>query len=64
MSTPSNVGLFPFAFAGYGPGLSRGLVAVTADRCLVLAEAIGNPGTAVINALETAVAAARSTFNL
>ena len=64
MTTPSSLGLFPFSFPGFGPDLSRGLAAVTGDRRLVLAEAAGNPGTAVINALETARAAARATFDI
>jgi hypothetical protein len=64
MTAPSNLGLFPFSFPGFGPDLSRGLAVVTGDKRLVLAEAAGNPGTAVINALETALAAARTTFDV
>ena len=64
MTTPPNVALFPFSFPGFGPDLSRGLAAVTDDHRLILAEAAGNPGTAVISALETAIEAARAALDV
>src|SRR3954451_22157664 len=60
--TPRNVIVFPFA--GYGPELSRGLAAVTSDGRLVLAEAAGNPGTSITNAIEAAADAALAMLNL
>ena len=59
---PQNVILFPFA--GYGPELSRGLAAVTEDGRVVLADAAGNPGTSVTNAIETAADSALEMLGL
>jgi hypothetical protein len=59
---PSNVSLF--TFPGYGPELSRGLAVLTQDGRLVLAEAPGNPGTSLTNAIEAAVPTARRNLNL
>lgn len=51
--TPPNLVLF--AFPGYGPDTSRGVAARTSDGRVLLAEAAGNPGTSITNAIETAV---------
>ena len=53
-----------FRFAGYGPELSHGLAARTADGRLVLAEAPSNPGTSLTNAIEVAVDTARQLLGL
>jgi hypothetical protein len=59
---PSNVSLF--TFPGYAPELSRGLAVLTQDRRLVLAEAAGNRGTSLTNAIEAAVPIALRNLNL
>jgi hypothetical protein len=52
-----------FYFAGYGPDQSAGSVILTPSGRIILSENPNNPGTAMINALESAVGAAEEFFS-
>jgi hypothetical protein len=51
-----------FDYSGYGPERGRGLAARDSHSRVMLTDAANNPGTALINAIESGISSARTLF--